>query len=111
MEAKYFCSLTRKMIELTKLAPFFIAVSLTSSSRSTFSLIGTSKASFTIGAFQVTSPTPSTGASFTGSALILALALAIATAWRAAAARLSAVTVEVAAKPHVPPASTRMPVP
>ena len=41
-EAKYFCSLTRNRIELTKSAPALIAAALTPSSRSTLSLIGTS---------------------------------------------------------------------
>ena len=75
------------------------------------SLIGTSKAFLVIGVRQVTSPTPLTGASTTGSVWNFEFALAIATASSAARAIESLVSCEVAAKPQVPFASTRMPAP
>jgi hypothetical protein len=96
---------------LTKFAPAFIAAALTPSSRSTFSLIGTSIAFFSIGVAHDTSPTPLAGASFTGSPPIFEFAFAIATAWRAAFATASVVSALVAAKPQVPFAITRMPTP
>ena len=111
MLAKYFCSLTRNIIELTKSAPASIAAAFTPSSRSTLSLIGTSMAFFLIGVFHDTSPKPGALASCTGAVWVLLLALAIAAAWRAALATPSAVSVLVAAKPQAPLAITRMPAP
>ncbi len=93
------------------MAPAFSAAALADSSSSTFSLIGTSIAFFTIGVAQLTSPTPLVGASCTGSDRTLELALAIATACRAAFATASGERLLVAAKPQVPLAITRMPAP
>ena len=87
------------------------AALFTSKRRSVFSLIGISKAFLTIGVFQLTSPTPFTGASLTGSIWNLELAFAIATAWRAVLAIESGVTSDVEAKPQVPLAITLMPIP
>jgi hypothetical protein len=103
--------LTANRIELMKLAPAFIASALTPSSRSTLSLIGTAIAFLTIGVAQLTSPTPFTGASSTGLACTFEFALAIATACLAALATASGVSSLVAAKPQVPLAMTRMPMP
>lgn len=75
------------------------------------SLIGTLMLFLTIGVAQLTSPTPLTGASSTGLDCTTELALAIATASRAALATASAVSSLVAAKPQVPLAITRMPMP
>ena len=65
----------------------------------------------TIGVFQLTSPTPGVGASWTGADWFFAFAFAIATACRAAAATASSLSVLVAAKPQAPSAITRMPTP
>jgi hypothetical protein len=111
VEAKYFCSLTRKRLELTNLAPAPSAAALTARRRSTFSPMGTAKAFFSIGVRQEVSPAPLTGARRTGSCCSLALALAIATACAAAPATPSLVTWLVAAKPQVPSAITRTPTP
>ncbi len=111
MLAKYFCSLTTNSIELTKLAPAAVAAALTPSSKSTLSLIGTSIAFFLIGVFQLASPTPGVGASWTGVPCTLALALAIAVACCAALATPCSVRSLVAAKPHAPATITRMPAP
>ena len=111
MLAKYFCSLTRNIIELTKLAPALVAAALTPSSRSTFSCSGTSIALRRIGVRQLTSPTPRVGASRTGAVWFLALARAIAVARRAASATASGVMSFVAAKPQAPSAMTRTPTP
>ena len=89
VEAKYFCSLTRNSVELTKLAPASIAAALTPISRSALSLIGTGHRVLASGVVHATSPTPGVGASSTGSVCALELALAIATAWRAARPRLA----------------------
>ena len=109
--AKYFCSLTRNSIELTKFAPAPCAAALTPSSRSTLSLIGTAIAFLTIGVFQLTSPTPGVGASWTGVVCVFAFALAMATASCAALATASGVISLVAEKPQAPSAMTRTPVP
>ncbi|MNI48696.1 hypothetical protein D3C73_1032730 [compost metagenome] len=111
VDAKYFCSFTRNSIELTKLAPAPIAAALTSSSRSTFSLIGTSIAFLRIGVFQLTSPTPGALASCTGAVCTPALALAIAAACCAARATSAVLSALVAAKPQAPLTITRMPTP
>ncbi len=111
MDAKYFCSLTRNSIELTKLAPAPIAPALTSSSSSTFSLIGTSIAFLRIGVRQDTSPTPGAAASCTGAVCTPALALAIAAACCAARATSVVPSWLVAAKPQAPLTITRMPTP
>ena len=57
-----------------------MAAALTPISRSTFSAIGTSMAFLTMGVRHDTSPTPLSGASWTGSVRVLALAVAMATA-------------------------------
>ena len=111
MDAKYFCSFTRKRNEFTKFAPASVAAALALRSRSTFSPIGISNAFFSMGVRQVTSPTPVTGAKTTGSAWIPALALAMLTARAAARATAWGVTSLVAANPQVPSAITRMPTP
>ena len=98
-------------IELTKSAPAPCAAALTESSRSALSLIGTAMLFLTIGVFQLTSPTPFVGASWTGAVWVLAFALAIAVACLAAAATASGVSSLVAAKPQAPPAITRTPTP
>ena len=109
--AKYFCSLTRNSVELTKSAPAPSAAALTPSSMSALSLIGTAIEFLTIGVFQLTSPTPLVGANCTGAVWVMALALAIAVACRAASAAASAVISLVAAKPQAPLAMTRTPIP
>src|SRR5690606_6726559 len=66
LEAKYFCSLTRNMRELAKLAPASSAAALADSNRSSLSRIGTAIAFFATGVRHDTSPTPGAGASRTG---------------------------------------------
>ena len=85
--------------------------SATAISRSAFSPIGISKAFFSIGVCQVTSPIALLRGELDRLGLNLALALAIATACRAARAMPSVVTSLVAAKPQVPAAMTRTPTP
>ncbi|KAG1318718.1 hypothetical protein G6F63_015089 [Rhizopus arrhizus] len=99
------------IIELTKLAPAPIAAALTSSSRSTLSLIGTSMAFLRIGVRQLTSPTPGALASCTGAVCTPALALAIAAACCAALATSAVPSALVAAKPQAPLTITRTPTP
>src|SRR6478672_13269944 len=111
LEAKYFCSLTRKRIERMKLAPACIAEALTSRRRSTFSLIGTSIEFLTIGVDHDTSPTPFVGASCTGVACMREFAFAIEIACFTALATESESMSLVAEKPQVPFAMTRMPTP
>ena len=82
-----------------KLAPASRPALLAAISMSAFSLTGMVRQSFLKGVAQATSPTPFTGASWTGSVCSLAFALAIATAWRAAFATASGVIWLVAAKP------------
>ncbi len=88
MLAKYFCSLTRNRMELMKLAPACMAAALTPSSRSTFSLSGTSKALRSIGVRQRDlAHDPCCGASCTGVSWSLTAALALAMATAASAVR------------------------
>src|SRR5574343_1144975 len=111
VEAKYFCSLTRNSMELTKSAPAAMAAALAPSSRSTLSLTGTSMAFLRIGVAQDTWPAPLVGASCTGLVCEAELALAMVTAWRAALAMPALDRSLVAAKPQVPLAMTRTPAP
>ena len=99
VEAKYFCWLTRNMTDWMKLAPASRLALLAAISKSAFSLTGTLRQSLTNGVFQLTSPTPLTAASRTGSVSKRLLALAMATACCAAAAIASLVSELVAAKP------------
>src|SRR5262249_28267080 len=102
LDAKYFCSLTRNRIERMKFAPACIAAALTSSRRSTFSLIGTSIEFFLIGVDHDTSPTPLVGASCTGEDCMRAFAFAIEIACFTALDTESESMSLVAAKPQVP---------
>ncbi|MNV21361.1 hypothetical protein D3C71_1122940 [compost metagenome] len=94
-----------------KLAPALSAAAFRLSSRSTLSWIGTAIALMRIGVFQLTSPTPCTGASCTGRLWMPALARAIAAACATVASTASAVFWWVAAKPQAPLTITRMPMP
>ena len=94
-----------------KFTPLFIATSLAESSRSTFSFMGTVKALICMGVFQLTVPYPFCGASLTGSVSNLALTLAICTAVFVAFTMLSVSILSVAAKPQLPLAITRIPMP
>ncbi len=111
LEAKNFCSLTRNSVELMKSAPALSAAAFSDSSMSTLSLIGTAIAFVRIGVFQLTSPTPLTGASCTGRVWMPALARAIAAACSTVASTAAGVCWWVAAKPQAPLTITRMPMP
>jgi hypothetical protein len=92
VDAKYFCWFTWNSCERMKLAPASMPALFAASSISALSLIGTARQSFLYGVAQLTSPTPLTGASCTGSDCSFEFAFAIATACRAALATPSGVS-------------------